>query len=309
MDKLNIQIVRKYFGMNICDAARMLKISESLLKKFMHKNGASKWPSRKINSVKNIIAILYCKEQNLDENNTCERNSIIDEIVSNKLILVKLIKESSIKLSNLISKNTLKEYSKIKLKILKNTDATTQYKSNLKKIDKECEIIIESVNMTTNANQNATITINNERNCKREREDSIEKLNQNYKFQKIESELSEQTYLFVHSQFNSNELADFDDSLTLNRSIDLANSLSSNKFTDLELLSNVSISSKPKVPPATENTSSIEKLTEEEKIALSCLSVDLNHYYTFEKFTKFKNSLPQLNIRDFFNKLPINNVS
>lgn len=104
---LTKEIISRHFNKNINEAADELGMCATLLKKIIRQCGISRWPAKKVLSIINILAILYCSEHT---------NETAKQFASYKNKLADLVQNPENDLSCYVDKTQLQKYSKIKLR-------------------------------------------------------------------------------------------------------------------------------------------------------------------------------------------------
>ena len=115
LPELSFQEISQYFHLPISQAAKELKVCETLLKKICRVNGIKRWPHRKIRSIDTMINLLEFRLQSeklSEKEKNRMRNEIVDLIEKKSFFM----NSPNTTYQSIIPKNTLQSFSKTKLK-------------------------------------------------------------------------------------------------------------------------------------------------------------------------------------------------
>jgi len=115
LPELSFQEISQYFHLPISQAAKELKVCETLLKKICRVNGIKRWPHRKIRSIDTMINLLEFRlqtEKLSEKEKTRMRNEILDLEEKKNFFMT----SPNTTYQSIIPKNTLQSFSKTKLK-------------------------------------------------------------------------------------------------------------------------------------------------------------------------------------------------
>jgi len=115
LPELSFQEISQYFHLPISQAAKELKVCETLLKKICRVNGIKRWPHRKIRSIDTMINLLEFRIQSekLSEKEKNRMRNEIADLIEKKSFFMN---SPNTTYQSIIPKNTLQSFSKTKLK-------------------------------------------------------------------------------------------------------------------------------------------------------------------------------------------------
>jgi len=115
LPELSFQEISQYFHLPISQAAKELKVCETLLKKICRVNSIKRWPHRKIRSIDTMINLLEFRLQS-EKLSEKEKNRMRNEILDLTEKKTFFMASPNTTYQSIIPKNTLQSFSKTKLK-------------------------------------------------------------------------------------------------------------------------------------------------------------------------------------------------
>lgn len=120
LPKIKLEKIKKYYNMPILDASKELGVCATILKKTMRSYGIRRWPHRKIASISKIIRFL---EKNIGKaTDPNQKQAIESHIELFKKYMELLINNPDAHYQNIVPKNILQTFSRIRIQQKKQDD-------------------------------------------------------------------------------------------------------------------------------------------------------------------------------------------